>query len=155
MRPFKVLLLASLLPALAHAAPSDDELRGDPRGAVLCIWVIYVDLKAMGKVCAFDQESAFEKVLAESIDRMDGFITANSTTTQAELDRKKDEEFARMRKDMDIAGPALSRDACQGNIKSDGIEMYRSFEAQGAEKIRRDISELLAVPRTPVFNPCL
>jgi hypothetical protein len=155
MRGFNVLVALALMPSLAHAAPSDDELRGDPRGAVLCIWTIYVDLKTIGRVCGFDQESEFEKVLAESIDRMDKFITANSTITQGELQRKKDQELSSMREQMEKVGPALSQAGCQGKIKSAGIEMYRVFEVQGAEKIRQDISELLAVPRKPVFNPCL
>src|ERR1700730_15459906 len=106
MHAFKVLLVLALFPALAFAAAPDDDIEVDSRGAVLCIWTIYVELKAIGSLCGFVQESEFEKVLAESIDKMDKFITANSAVTQADLDRKKDAELSYLREQMEKAGPA-------------------------------------------------
>ena len=113
------------------------------KGAVMCIWGIYVGLQQIGDTCFAGQDQDFKAQLADSIARTDRFIIANSPerVTQADLEARK--QYGR--------AEAVQFGLCSG----DGVQMYRMMRDQGPAALKAGTDELLSIPRKPVMNPCL
>jgi hypothetical protein len=153
---FRVLPLLFLVSAFsAHAEENPVPSTSDPHGAVLCIWSIYVQLQDFGTICGFDPDTGLQPVLAESIIRMDKFITANSDITQQQLDDKKK---ALLTSDRDRASKSDQdelRKVCAGEGEGGVPAVYRKLAATDPEHIRWEITKLLEIPRKPVMEPCI
>lgn len=134
--------LTALLPQ--HAA-SVEEPKADPRGAVLCAWMIYTELEAVGETCSQKQDRDFLVFLQSQIDRIKAFIVRNSDTTQAALE----EQQRQVRASMAHRGSA----SCQPDGES--MQFYNSFKSIDRGQIIAEMDKLLEVDREPLANPCL
>lgn len=135
-------MLATLGPERSYAQQDSES---DPRGAVLCIWMIYSSLHAIGQTCEPQADRDFQDLLEAKIDEMDAFIIRNSETTQPMLDTRRQKLLS--------AQQARGKSACEA--KAESMRMYTQFKSIGASRINKEISKLLEVDRKPLANPCL
>lgn len=133
--------LTSLLPRHALA----EQPKSDPRGAVLCAWMIYTEIEAIGETCSLEQDRDFLVFLQSQIERIKAFVVRNSDTTVSALE----EQHCQVRT---IAAKRRSA-SCQSD--SDGMQLYNSIKAVGRKQIVAEMDKLLEVDREPLANPCL
>ncbi|MBA2919943.1 hypothetical protein [Sphingomonas sp. CGMCC 1.13658] len=142
------LLAAPIFGATEAAGRGPPNAQTDPKffredaenGAVLCSWMINLEMKAIGEKCHPDDKD-IDAALGDALRDIHAFIAANSSTSQAEI-----EAAARQRIEM-----AKREAICVG----DGENMYQLLHREGAREIRERTAKMLAVPRPPVLNPCL
>lgn len=117
------------------------------KGAVLCMWSLYVAAQELGRRCFAGQDPDFQAELARSIARTEDFIVKNSSspTTLADLQARKASEAAGAADDL------RPEKLC----KSEWPQLYTNFKSAGAAGLRAGTDELLSVPREPVINPCI
>lgn len=154
-----VLALGGLLivPPLSASAgpPPRQKIEIDPRGAVLCTWMIYTGLYEIGERCFPDEDRELLAILDAGIGRIEDFIVRNSDDTEASIAQKRSRYIAGRRQ-------MTSREsACAPDGGS--VEFYRplrdDFNRIGRDAFRlqmeKGLDEHLAVDRKPVANPCL
>ena len=134
--------LAALLPLQAAIA---GEPKADPRGAVLCAWMIYTEIEAVGETCSPQQDRDFLIFLQSQIDRIKAFIVRNSDTTPAALEEQQRQVRANKAHRSNVS--------CQPD--SDSMQMYNAIKSVDRRQIIADMDKLLEVDREPVANPCL
>jgi len=110
-------------------------------GAVLCTWMIVVEMKATSEKCHASESPAIDAALADTLSDIHRFVAANSPTTVSEIQAQATQRIAQ----------AKTEDICSG----DGEQMYQAIRARGAPALRQSTARMLAVPRPPVMNPCL
>lgn len=131
--------LATFLPRHALA----EQPKSDPRGAVLCAWMIYTEVEAIGETCSPEQDRDYLVFLQSQIDRIKAFIVRNSGTTPAALEDQQ-------RRVRAIAAKRHGA-SCQG----DGIKLYNSIRSVDRRQFVAEMDKLLEVDREPLANPCL
>lgn len=149
------LMIVLLIAALAADAAGQDQMVLGPRqferdnsgrGAVLCVWSIYLSIQAHTKDCGLPRRPA-DDVIDEAIAEIDEFILANSSLhpTRAAL-----EDFKRRAAESErrLARQRSSKEYCQNND-------YEIWHSADPGRIRADVKALLSIPREPVMNPCL
>jgi len=115
------------------------------KGAVMCMWGIYVAMLAIGDKCSFEEDVAFTDELRSSIKQINAFIAENShrhpiTKAQVGVETEK------LLKQYESA-PGI----CRGDL----TPMYGYLRQQGPVALKASTKALLSVPREPVTNPCL
>ena len=116
------------------------------KGAVLCVWSIYLSVQAKTSACGLPRRPT-DDAMDEAIAAMDEFILSNSSLHPT---REMLEDFKRKAVAPDIS--MARRNGIEKVCESADLERFRSISP---EKIRTSAKELLAVPREPVMNPCL
>lgn len=132
-------VLTPLLLSGAHAEDSSFDTTG--RGAVLCIFLIHVQVLAQVEHCSPEDAPDIQEALRQSVVDIEEFIVANSSRSR--------EEVARYR---NMLADRINRRSKVCENRNEIFEMYRK---RGADAIRASTRELLAVPREPKSNPCL
>jgi hypothetical protein len=117
--------------------PNPEDLK---HGAVLCSWVIFLAVRAIGDTCYPQEDEKFRKTLDQEIARIDKFIMDNTPATPEELEI--------LRRRLTVVYPAS---VCN----DDGRKFYELLRNRGPEKIHQSVTSLLSVPRKPAMNPCL
>ncbi len=125
---------------------------------VLCMWKLYIGLRQGLNVCFPGQYPEFREDLDYAIGAMNDFITANSLfpTSKQEVDATLAELEARGQKQFDEGraqmGPEELQAKCTASAFGQGIVRMAEMTR---EQRRRQIADLLSVPRPPVMNPCI
>jgi hypothetical protein len=141
----KALVALLVAVCVVRAEAQQPQLDGpDPQGAVLCAWLIYVTLQAVGERC-FLGNSETIAAIDESIEKIETFVFVNAPATRDEIAAKR-KHFRSLV--IDAPAPYCSD-------MGEPFKMYRSMQAVGPTRIRNEVANLLAVPRKPVWNPCL
>lgn len=117
------------------------------QGAVLCPWIIYIELMGGVDVCAPGKYPGLRERLNGAIGAMNAFIVANNpvpvTMEQVEAKVAWLDEFGR--------GRASLTPWC----RSGELEQWATrFFLMPRAEWERSVAELLSVPRPPVENPC-
>lgn len=117
---------------------------GSGRGAVLCTWEIYIQVRGMLETCSTKETLPFRVLMDKGINRINDFIVENSLEpiSKKQLQTTILKKMEKTNKDKSI---------CQSE---DWIKIMQNFTSQ-AEDFNKSIELLLAVPRPPVMNPCL
>lgn len=134
-----VALFASLVLANASAAQSTGSSEPDPRGPVLCVWMIYSILLSHGEACR-QEDAAYLGKLRQGVGRIEDFIFRNSDATRQQLDDVKQSQM----------GPHVTECGPGGEVAA----MYDAFKSDEAD-FDQELDILLEVDRPPVLNPCL
>lgn len=122
-----------------------EQPKSDPRGAVLCAWMIYTEIEAVGETCSPEQDRDFLVFVQSQIDRIKAFIVRNSDTTPSALEDQQ-------RQVREIAAKRRSA-SCQPG--GDGMQLYNSIRSLDRRQIIAEMDKLLEVDREPLANPCL
>jgi hypothetical protein len=151
---------AGVVITIRHKGDKADSVGQDNsgHGAVLCMWRLYISFRQGLNLCFLSQYPEFKEDLNYAVGAMNDFIAANSLapTSKEEVEAAVATLDERAKKQGDEATAQLggeefqrrctSRDFGRGIVKM--AEMTR-------EQRRRQISDLLSVPRPPVMNPCM
>lgn len=130
-----------LAAAAQDTRPAMDE---SGKGAVLCLWSIYVSIEQGVDICGLEPRPS-DADLRASIDRTEAFVLENTTTgiTAETLSTYKADLY----------------DQTKGMLRTDNAEAMCqdvvSFRDSIAEDVTRHTNELLSVPREPLWNPCI
>jgi hypothetical protein len=118
--------------------PNPEDLK---RGAVLCQWQLLMAIRDIGKVCHASEDEEHQKAMDESVRRIEQFIVENGHPSQGYIStwEKNSQEMAR--------SPKFCNNASLDY-------MYQAFKKKTPAEIKAATDFLLAVPRTPVMNPC-
>jgi hypothetical protein len=123
-------------------------------GAVLCIWQIYIALRAELDTCFAGKYPELRDDLGTSINAMNKFIAQNSLLPTSE----KEVESSALAQDIKLRSPAANMspkrlaEVCQsGDLARMVLEEAKTTHAQRLKQL----DDLLSVPRPPVMNPCL
>ncbi|PAQ09000.1 hypothetical protein CIT26_14800 [Mesorhizobium temperatum] len=130
---------------LPQQAPANQVPKMDPRGAVLCIWMIYASIHAIGENCAPKQDRDFLDFLQSGIDRMNAFIIRNSDTTRAALDERQNQIRTRQ----------AQRGTASCELEGESMALYNSLKSVDLSQSTANMDKLLEVDREPLLNPCL
>jgi hypothetical protein len=136
------------MPAFGQDSPASRPLfEGDTsgRGAVLCVWSIYLIVRARAAACGLAREP-IDDAIDEGIDAMEVFIMANSSQHPT---REMLEAFKRRATESDLA--VARRDPktmCQHSLVVD-------LRKTNPDQFRERTKWMLAIPRQPLMNPCL
>lgn len=140
------------------AAVAEDKMVLGPRqfdrdttgkGAVLCVWSIYLSVQTQTKACNIERKPV-DDAIDRAVAAMDDFIMQNSSLhpTPEML-----QDFKRRAAESELK---FIRDHGEANEqyckRNDLIEHFRSLRP---EEIDQNMKELLATPREPTMNPCL
>ena len=151
---FAVILVVVLTPSVMGLSqdrmvlgPRQFEYEKSGRGAVLCVWAIYLSVKSHTVACGLARRPV-DDAIDNAIAKIDEFIIANSSLrpSQAAL-----EDFKRRVAEQELKALGGQKTYCEGPSASD-IERFRS---NNADEVQKSVTALLAVPREPVMNPCL
>jgi len=155
-RAFGLLVLGAVALTVASApvlgqndmvlGPRQFESDRSGKGAVLCVWSIYLSVQAKTSACGLPRRPA-DDAMDEAIAAMDEFILSNSSLRPT---REMLEDFKRKAVAPDIG--MARRNGVEKVCESADLDRFRRISP---EKIRASAKELLAVPREPVMNPCL
>ena len=136
------LILCLCQPVLAQdRRPQMDE---SGKGAVLCIWSIYVALHQGVELCELEVRDS-DRAIASDIARIEAFILEHTTEgiNQATLDDYKARVFEQTQTH---TSPEQMPNMCKD------VAMMR--DALGSDIAGRT-DDLLSVPREPLWNPCI
>lgn len=113
------------------------------KGAVLCVWSIYVGIEQGIDLCEM-APMAGDEHLAPSIRRMEDFILEHTTQgiSQAVLDDYKSRVYEQTRQLMGSQSKAMCED----------VRMMRELLVGNLVAATDDV---LSVPREPLWNPCI
>jgi len=114
------------------------------KGAVLCLWSIYVSIQHGVELCKLDAQHS-DAELGRSIERIEKFTLENTTigVSAGDLRDHKADVFNQTKSMIDAGqGDAVCRD----------ITRFRDSLADG---VREQTDALLSIPREPLWNPCL
>jgi hypothetical protein len=113
------------------------------KGAVLCIWSIYLSVQAGTKACQLPRRPV-DDAIDSAISKIDDFIMANSSLHPV---RAALEDFKRR---------ATERfQTNKGYCEGPSLENFEAFRRMSPEAVQKSVTELLEVPREPVMNPCV
>lgn len=112
------------------------------RGAIMCLWLIATELKAIHQQCHAEESPEIGAALDRSLERLHAFIVANSDQSRASLEASVARKLTDARSEAGI---------CTG----DGERFYQDLTRNGAAGIDHWTEQAVAIPRPPVFNPCL
>jgi hypothetical protein len=123
------------------------------KGAVLCSWLIWIDLRNEIDLCYPTEFRQVRANLSEAIDVANDFIVANSPTPvkKAELEAFIEKRLAKTRADL-AAGKQTVIDCKNKNTRTHWLE---PMSKQSHEDFRRQVDDFLSVRRKPLMNPCL
>ena len=141
-----LLLAACIVPASAQQPQSQFDEPDPQGGPVLCAWMYYVYVQAIGERCFPNQRSEMSAVIDESVEKIEKFILDNSPATPEQIAQGRNRFRSRVIDDP--RGPYCAED-------KDPVRMYRAMQGVGAQTMRDSIVKLLAIPRKPIFNECL
>jgi hypothetical protein len=117
------------------------------RGAVLCHWQIYITMLGTLDNCPASDEPPLKADLTDAIERINGFIVANSLDP---VTREQVDEAVMQRRAASHANPWWT------SPPPDIGRACRSEElAEKLRSVRAETDKLLGLPRPPVLNPCL
>ncbi len=150
-----LLIAAAMIVSLAMPAPGQDQPVPKPpvaqwdstgKGAVLCIWMLYLITQAIVTECG-SPRTPTDDAMDQAILDIDEFILANSSErpTRAGL---QDSKRRTVEEQINGARQAYQKRFCQ-------IPFIGKFREQAADKIKEGTKDLLSIPREPVMNPCL
>ena len=116
------------------------------KGAVLCIWSIYLTVQARVATCGLARRPV-DDAIDKAIVTIDEFVLSNFSLRPT---RPMLEDFKRRASESELNSMRRldQKKICEGR----DLEVFRSL---GPDKIRETIQSLLALPREPVMNPCL
>ena len=138
---FKALLLVATLAQPSVLAAQDTAPAWDPRGAVLCTYVITALLAKVQDTCLPDHSTA-KASLADSLAKHQAFVLRNTDETEASL-------IAFEAQQTDLKGASCA------TLESEGwLQMVEEIE-KDPTSYRAEIDEILSVDRKPLWNPCL
>jgi hypothetical protein len=132
-------VLTPLLLSGAHAEDSSFDTTG--RGAVLCIFLIHVQVLAQAEHCSPEDAPEIQDALRQSIVDIEEFIVANSSWRREDVTRYRN--------------LLADRITHRNRVCEKSNEIFEMYRKRGADAIRASTRELLAVPREPKSNPCL
>jgi hypothetical protein len=133
---------------------SETELDQTDHGAVLCIWSFLIEVRRAARLCDEADWVAVRPRLDGAIDRIDGFIAANSLfpTSRTAIDSAVAEADAQWRE----KAAGHSREELVSECSSgEFTRMVGPFLKQTPVEFFAAIDDLLSVPRPPVGAPCL
>jgi len=128
-------------------------------GAVLCQWKLSISVRAGLNLCFPQQYPEYREDLDYAIAAMNDFIVANSLspTTKGEVEAEVAALDERARKQRDEArtqlGPEELQRKCGASIFGRRIAEFAQTTTR--EQRRKELSDLLSVPRPPVTAPCI
>lgn len=116
------------------------------RGAVLCMWMILVETRA-----ALDVYGDLKSPLA--VERLDMAISwINEFVTENSVEHTSTEQ-------LEIAYQARLDSIRRRGLDAKSVEFFEEMierlESQPEERFKRDLEDLLSVPRLPAMDPCL
>ena len=130
---------------MTMAAQTDADKAEDRKsGAVGCMWMIAISLKAYGDTC-HPQKTDINQAYGQSVEQMNIFMANNSSAELVDIKQSADSRYR-----YDMKKGARSK-MCSGDVAM----MYRDFSSNGAKGITDWADNVTAVPRPPVSNPCL
>jgi hypothetical protein len=112
-------------------------------GAVGCMHLIAISLKAYGEICRPSNKEV-NQAFGQSIDQMNKFIAANSDQELSSVQSAAQQQLENY----------MRRDKKASCTDSAG-EMYELFATSGSTGILEWSNKVTAIPRPPVMNPCL
>ena len=118
--------------------PNPEDLK---HGAVLCAWGFYLAVQEAAETCHSGEDLALQAELVRSIRRMETFIKVNGHVDDAYIEAWEKR----------VRDQTKDAQACKD---ANTEELYQHIKAIGPDALRRGIDQMLAVPRTPVINPC-
>ncbi len=137
------IFLACALLALCRSPATAQAENPDPRGAVMCMWMIHSTLSQVADKCRPNADHQFRNALRSGVKRMEDFIIRNSDTTLEQIDQQK-----KLRAERSVAHRCDSSN-----------EAFREFERLrdtiSISDLEKEIDRLIEVDRPPVWNPCL
>jgi hypothetical protein len=122
--------------------PSDET----GKGAVLCVWRIYLAIQASPRACGW-QRQPVDDAIDRAIYDIDNFILANSSDHPA---REILEKNKRSMVESGLRDPIAVGEMCKPNGLVDFIRRFTS-----PDHVALETADLLSSPREPVLNPCL
>lgn len=114
------------------------------KGAVLCMWSIYVSIQHGVELCKLDAQPS-DAELGRSIERIEEFTLENTTigVSAGDLRDYKADTYKQTKSMIDAGqGDAVCRD----------IARFRDSLADG---LKDQTDALLSIPREPLWNPCI
>jgi hypothetical protein len=143
-----VLMLLTLSAGLAHGQERSNDRDIDANGGVICIWAIYIGMKAVGEACYPEDKSGFVALLDELIEKFDVFVMENAPMQRGDVENFKTAQRA----------PMVNRSGlCDKNRNSAALGLYERLRhsLRDAGAARDATAKFLSVPRKPGWNPCL
>jgi hypothetical protein len=148
---WRIFVVFALTAALWSIAVRADDMRppeGDHsgKGAVLCVWWIFLAIQASPRVCEW-QRQPVDDTIDKAVGDIDEFIIANASQHP---DREALEKTKRSMIESILRDPAGTRETCKPFGFADRMRRFTSPDG-----IARITSDLLSIPREPRMNPCL
>jgi hypothetical protein len=136
---------------VAHAggfSSAVEQPEDDKRGAVLCHWSITVSLQAIGETCYKGRDEGNIAALDQAIGKMEAFILRNSDISASALESDRATLRARTIKDLkvDQNGECIAGQSA--------LAHYPKPDRSANDRIKKWVTDLLAVERPPVWEPC-
>jgi hypothetical protein len=133
--------------SVPYAAVGQDQAGAPPPASkrdapVLCVWTLLLATQLVGEKCHVGEDPALQTELASSIRRVDAFISANDATATPD----KVEGFKKQFRDQSQGQDICTNQGAQA--------LYADAKSAGADRIRSDTDELVAVPRKPTKDGC-
>lgn len=146
--------VATTLKQSADGQWSETSADNSGHGAVMCIWMIYVELRAEIDLCHLSGQEALRADLDASIGRINNFVVANSLfpITKEQVDANAARRLELLRAEIEKLPAATRRNRCESG---DGRQMISAFGAQSHADRIKSVDQLLSEPRPPAYNPCL
>lgn len=124
------------------------------KGAVLCGWLFYVEVKNMSEVCSPAEDSEVTKNLDYAIEKISDFIVANSlkSVIKAGLEEDIKTRFLSTKEDFSIYSGEDLEEECSASY---AVQVKKSLLSKSSEEFKKSIDDFLSIPRPPVMEPCL
>jgi hypothetical protein len=132
---------------VAHGPPNDQI---DPKfaeldkvhGAVLCGWMIVLNVKAFHDRCHPTADGEVAAALNDASTQLDQFIATNTPIPIEEAKSRTTGFLANATQSLSCDDP-------------DAEHFYQQMKARGPVQIRAWMTDMLSAPRPPVMSPCL
>ena len=149
MRTLRLVLAAFALTsslALGQGPPKSEP--GDWQGGVLCIWTVYIGMKAVGDICYPEDKDGFVDLLDEGIEQIAVFVIENEPAQRDDV-----EKFKTIQRGMMVNIPGL----CDRSRNLSLLNTYEQFRyvCRDTDACRARLAKALSVPHKPTFSPCL
>lgn len=151
-------ILLVLLGSSSTPANADDDLmlfwkntpdgEDQQQGAVMCMWMINVSIKALGENCHGGRDAVYLEAIDWSVREMEAFIMRNSRITASQLAQGR-AHFVRL----------AVRDISEDRERRCASGQHSIYPAPDKIPTRQEIEaitrQLLSIERPPVWRPCL
>lgn len=146
-----MLALGISLGIARDAASQPPEFDHSGKGAVLCTWLMMVEMRITIDLCYPSEFGDLRANLTEGIDTTNDFIVANSPTpvTKHDLNQNIARRLANER--AQLAGGSPSPAECRKRRE----QFIEPMARQSRDEFHRWLSDFLSIPRKPLMNPCL